>query len=780
MKELRYQRDAVEELAGKVVKLLSLQGDRHKLVFKAPTGAGKTVMASDMLVWLNNELATNSELPFHEVAYIWIAPNKLHEQSYFKMRNRFTETNELQPVVYDEIDHSAGGYIQPGQILFVNWESINRDNAVMTRDTELSASLYDITRRTREEQGIPIVVIIDEEHMFAGRIANRTEDVLRRIRPKVELRISATPVTDGEEKVTVYRESVIREQMIKEHIIVNPDVNFSTPQASLNQHLIHLALKKRNELAETYKRLGVRINPLLLIQLPNDNSETMTEDDATIREEVEAYLSNVKDIKTANNRLAVWLSGEKKNLQGIEREDSMVDVLLFKQAIALGWDCPRAAVLLIFRKLESFTFTAQTVGRILRMPEQKYYEDGSLNVGYVFTNLSREKIEVVKEDMDYIYSYCAYRRDGLTNVSLKSEYFERLATDRNRLGPDFKEHLLKVAEEKWHVKYAQPMLFTLEEVEGTTQTNVSLENQHKKNREAVLHLIVFNVGNIGTEVVKDLVMTGAVGESVVSDTAIYVSSIDELRSAFTKFCANMIGNKYEKVSISTLSLALRESLNDLFGLDDLEAIKVVLAEENNAKFAEVVVDALESYLELLKAKQRARTAKSLKAYDWEVPPSRSYPEDTHKVREEVKNHALTPFVELKNASDPEKRFTEFLEKHTTHIDWWYKNGDSGKEHFSISYDKEDGTKSLFYVDFIIRMRDGRIFLFDTKSKGSDTDAPQKHNALLDYMALPENRNRRLAGGVLIWDGYNWKYSTSKIKNTDDTTNWISFYPDSLQ
>ena len=49
MKELKYQVKAVNELVEKVIRLLNTSGNRKKLVFEAPTGAGKTVMASDML-----------------------------------------------------------------------------------------------------------------------------------------------------------------------------------------------------------------------------------------------------------------------------------------------------------------------------------------------------------------------------------------------------------------------------------------------------------------------------------------------------------------------------------------------------------------------------------------------------------------------------------------------------------------------------------------------------------------------------------------------------------
>ena len=132
MKNISYQHEAVSQLVEKTLTLLGYGGTRQTLVFKSPTGSGKTVMAAEMLRMLNNELSENPNAPVSEVAYIWIAPNKLHEQSYFKMKNAFTETRDLSPVVYDELDHSADGYIHPGEILFVNWESINKDNAVMS------------------------------------------------------------------------------------------------------------------------------------------------------------------------------------------------------------------------------------------------------------------------------------------------------------------------------------------------------------------------------------------------------------------------------------------------------------------------------------------------------------------------------------------------------------------------------------------------------------------------------------------------------------------------
>ena len=244
IKEISYQTDAVNELVEKTIKLLDASGSRKKLVFKAPTGSGKTVMASQMLDELTTQLADEDR----EVALIWIAPNKLHQQSYLKMKNYFTETRVLRPVTYDELDHSAGGYIHPGEVFFVNWESINKDKNIMVRETESSASLYDLTRRTQEEYGLPIIVIIDEEHMFGGRAAKQSEKVLKNINPKVEIRISATPITMPDELVTVSREQVIKEEMIKDGITINPLVSDPESGLSENEYLLEQALAKREDI----------------------------------------------------------------------------------------------------------------------------------------------------------------------------------------------------------------------------------------------------------------------------------------------------------------------------------------------------------------------------------------------------------------------------------------------------------------------------------------------------------------------------------------------------
>lgn len=792
MKELHYQHKAVDELVNKTIDLMGLKGNRHALIFKAPTGSGKTVMASEMLTRINQELAERPDAPFTEAAYIWIAPNKLHEQSYFKMKNYFTENCALRPVIYDELDHSADGYIKPGEILFVNWESINKDKNIMTRETENMASLYDITRRTQDDNGIPIVLVIDEEHMFAGKNAKKSEKVLATIQPKVEIRVSATPNPRDCQRVEVPREKVIEEEMIKENIILNPALNFTDPHGSLNQHLIWLALQKRQELAEAYKALGVDINPLLLIQLPNDNSENLTPDDTKVKDEVISTL-DAYGINSANGKLAIWLSGEKTdNLDVIDRPNDPTEVLLFKQAIALGWDCPRAAVLLIFRKIESFQFSAQTVGRILRMPEQKFYTDQRLNEGYVYTNLSKDIIEIVKDDMDYLaMNVVAHRREGINNVLLDSEYSERLSTDRNRLGTDFKDVLENTFIKEWNLTGKQSSLFTEDMLFGDSdpEEDVDLTSEAFRNRQAaVAHRnINFGVKNISTDIVRDLEMTGEVGTRIIESKAKYINNVADLSAMFLAFCKRLLGNDYEQRSVKTLAGYLKEVMEDLFEIFEYDAMKIILSNDNvpnnRSKFERVIAKSIQIYTQKLRIRQAAAKRRAFKHYDWEVPAERAYPVDRYVERPDMVNHALLRYMQSKKGSlgsDTERDFEKFLEENSNAIEWWYKNGDQGKANFAIGYTNSDGVKALFYVDYIIRMRNGDIFLFDTKTESSDTEAPYKHNALWEYMQLPENKEKRLHGGIIIPDPHgNWVYSPAPLDlelGTSDITNWDIFDP----
>lgn len=761
-----YQKKAVKQLKDLVLDKLSISENRQKIVLKAPTGSGKTVMASALLDELNQELSST----YNEAAFIWIAPNKLHVQTYMSMRNFFSEARTLRPVFFGDVDVSQG--LNPGEVLFLNWESINKENAVMIRDNEQNRTLYRLTKRT-QENGLPIIVIIDEEHMFGGKNAKKSELVLKNINPKIELRISATPTTAGCSLVDVNRAKVIDEEMIKKGIQLNPHIKGSNSgELTMNEQLIEDALKRRESLARAYREFN--INPLLLIQLPNDSSDTLSSEEKKVVDEIITYLDVKKNITIDNNKLAVWLSGRKENVAGIEKPDCMTEVLLFKQAIALGWDCPRAAVLLIFRELQSQTFTVQTVGRILRMPQQKHYTNDLLNYGYVYTNLSADMIQVVRDDMNYISKIPVKRKDGLENITLNSVFQNRRKTPHVLMSP-FKEELKKVISDYWDLPNEE--LFTFDDWDKIDETTLLASDEERdiaeNRRKAAQHGIQTDVSRILVKIPKDLTLTGAEQTVVIDERASFARTQSELLAVFNQFCRKNVGGYEPGQSAEMIRSAIYEFFEEYLGFDQNEAIKIVLYHTNKPKFEAYIKDAENNYARDYEERERQRDATEYREFVWEVPEVRIYNTETSESRErEIFNHALVPFFEEKDASGPERAFSRYIDKQNEVVDWWYKNADRGNMHFAVPYTDKDGEPRSFYVDYVIKLKNGTVCLFDTKTKDSDPNAPAKHNALLDYIENENAHNeKRLMGGVIIQEDDNWYYSPLKIEDTSSTNGW---------
>ena len=770
MLELKeYQKKAVKRLKENILDMLPIREDRQKIVFKAPTGAGKTVMASALLDELNQELSALSR----EVAFIWIAPNKLHVQTYMSMRNFFSESRTLRPVYFEDVNPAEG--LNAGEVLFLNWESINKENAVMIRENEQNRTLYRLTQRTRDN-GLPIIVIIDEEHMFAGRNANKSELVLRNINPRIELRISATPTTYGCTTVSVPRQEVIDEEMIKKGIQLNPQIHGSNSgELSMNEQLIEDALRRREALARASRDFN--INPLLLIQLPNDNSDTLSTEEKTYVEEITRYLEVKKNISVDNNKLAVWLSGRKENVAGIEKPDNMVEVLLFKQAIALGWDCPRAAVLLIFRELKSQTFTTQTVGRILRMPQQRHYTNDLLNYGYVYTNLSSDMIEVVRDDMNYISKIPVHIKRSIENIKLNSVYQNRRKTPHVLMSP-FKKFFKQVVSNYWELPN-QEINFTWEDLDEINVFSPLTDEAQRKftenRRKASRHSIQMDVTKIMVKIPRDMILTGNEERVVIDERASFARTQSELLAAFNQFCRKNVNGFEPGQSAEMIRSAIYEFFEEYLGLDQNDAIKIVLYYLNKPKFESYIKEATEIYAHDYEKRENERNAAEYKDFVWELPETRVYNTETCASREgEIFNHALTPFFEEKAASGPERAFSRWIDRQNEVIEWWYKNADSGNMHFAVPYTDVEGEPRCFYVDYIIKLKNGTVCLFDTKTKDSDPNAAAKHNALLDYIEKENTQNeKRLMGGILILENDNWYYSPMKIENTSSTSGWTA-------
>ena len=456
----------------------------------------------------------------------------------------------------------------------------------------------------------------------------------------------------------------------------------------------------------------------------------------------------------------------KTNLEGIDAYDSLTDVLLFKQAIALGWDCPRASILLIFREISQKHFGIQTVGRILRMPEQKHYSNPMLNNGYVYTNLSKDIIEIVQEEMDYIVQNKSLRVDRYQHIALESAFINTRLT-RNRLGSKFRICLYQAAEDLYGLT---------RNIEMTKGMGLEVYNKQRLASK----LIELNIDQIEIPIPKNLKLEVVKGVTQVDEKERFAKTPYELDVLFRQFCREHVG-RYAKVdSTPVLELALKMLFEEYLMIDEYRAIKAILYEQNKPRIVDLIDLALNKY-EQLQQQEAAQATKRVEHSRWDVPEERIFNENYEK--RDVETHAMKPFYEYVNASNPERHFVEFLESHKADLDWWYKNGDRNKEDFAVTYEDVNGITKAFYVDFVIRLKNGVIALFDTKTLDSELNFVRKHNALYNYIQQKSTAKRPLIGGVIVprtnADYTIWKYADNLIEKANDYTGWVSFNPSDI-
>ncbi|MFH0892458.1 MAG: DEAD/DEAH box helicase family protein [Candidatus Falkowbacteria bacterium] len=374
-----YQEKAIVKLKQEVNDLLDVEGNKI-CIFKSPTGSGKTLMMAEFFKRL-----IDSRIDGKKFSFVWIAVNKLHDQSRNSLKKYYDQFGVgLKCSYFDDLDDRK---ISENEILFLNWASINKKGNIYVRENERDNNLSNIVARTKDEGRI-IILIIDESHRNAE--TDKSKELIDDIGPKVTIEVSATPQLKGVFRgVEVELKDVKDEGMIKKEIAINPGFeNFKLDKKiadkTADQIVIETGLKKRAELAKLYEAEGANINPLMLIQIPDAHKGLIDKKDAVVQ------LLGKYGITTDNGRLAIYLSDKdnKINLPNIEKNENEVEVMIFKQAIAVGWDCPRAAILVLFREWKSMVFSVQTIGRIMRMPEHQHYKNQELNLGYVYTSLS--------------------------------------------------------------------------------------------------------------------------------------------------------------------------------------------------------------------------------------------------------------------------------------------------------------------------------------------------------------------------------------------------------
>ncbi len=730
MKLKEYQIKAVDKLLSISKKLLEKSGIRSCVV-KAPTGSGKTIIVAEWLSLLSKENLSKS------YAFIWISGNNLHKQSKEKLQN-YLQDSRYTLSYLEEIN---GNEFQENEISFVNWHSLTKQDKegnytnILMRDNENDRNLESYIKHTKEK-GIGIVLIVDESHYHYW--SKKSQDLVKTvIYPELILEVSATPtVTPTPEEleyeeagqITIRFDDVVNEGMIKKEIVINPEIgenkNFNDVA---DEVILGSAIQKREELCELYKQNQINVNPLLLIQLPSEGEKTSVLDESKM-EKIIKTLKEKYDITLDNGKLGIWLSNEKENLKNIEMIDNSVEVLIFKQAIALGWDCPRAQLLVIFREIKSKIFEVQTVGRILRMPEAKHYEVLDLDRAYVYTNIDKITLKEDKDTRGLFYIYPSHRKPDYKTVKLPSIYLKRV--DYGDLTLKFRK--LFIDEANNYLGIAEKDL----PIDAYKKADVKLDLKPNELSQPVIADAVFT--DIDNHIKDDII--GANIQFTVSE--------DEVKNKFETF-AKLTSLPFAPIrSCNKIQIAIYDWFDNYLGYKGksrLEIQRIIVCSENNQKIFKEIIETAKIKFKEIRQKEIEETKREKESI-WDVPVVEYFNEGY--VNCDSTNYSHDKCYLQNNRSQPEKDFEELLNK-SQRVEWWFKNGVEKEIYFAVSYiDPDSGIMRGFYPDYVVYFKDGSIGIYDTKSgitaKIAETMA--KSNALQNY--IDRYKNLKLKGGII--------------------------------
>lgn len=681
-----------------VIKLLDLCSDsrsKQTIIMKAPTGSGKTIILIDYVDEYLNKIDSNT-------AFIWLCPGKgnLEEQSREKMRKFAPHLNTQN--LFEALENG----FPPESITFINWELVTKRGNTAIRDSERK-NLYDHIADAHRKQ-ITFIVVIDEEH---SNNTAKARAIIDAFAAKKIVRVSATAQQNKRyEYFEIDEVDVINAGLITKALYVNEGVTDGVEIDEDYNYLIDLADAKRRSIDAHYKSIGKKIRPLVLIQFPNGQPETI----AAVERKLE-FMNYTYD----NGMVSKWMSEDKRDIpDDLTENDGQPVFLLMKQAISTGWDCPRAKILVKLREGKNENFEIQTIGRIRRMPEARHYEDDVLDFCYVYTFDEKYK-EGMLASMDKAYET---RRLFLKPIC-KTFSLEKQLRDLDFNGLGEREVLNKIYD-------ALVKKYKL--------------SSDKKQNEMLLSDAGYLFGNqIRNRVLHgQFVRTSAVAESNNYYTAFkrvdthkygiqLLHSVDAIKTT--------IGMTTGKVKTILERLFRKDNNNykKILSLDTAEFYAFIINNEQKLKmeFREVTAD----------MEQQRSFVFNPKKSIFHIPEQDFFKYDStvKNETEYVKNAYMeytSGFVSSVVRSTSEMLFEQYCEKRSD-IEWLYKNGDKGQQYFSIVYIDGVQNQWLFYADYIVMKKDGTVWIIETKggeskgiNKNRDIQIQNKFNAFKIYAA----------------------------------------------
>lgn len=695
MKLKEFQLEAVKKL------FEAMETPARDIILKSPTGSGKTII----LTYFMHQYIQS----FPKTVFVWLTPGKgnLEEQSKAKM-DKYIHASQTKLLS----DVMASGF-EENDSCFINWEKLTKKGNNALKDSERTNFLEHIQHALND--GLHFVIVVDESHQ---NNTIKADEIIQYFHTNKIIRCSATPKGIAKaEIIEISEEEVIAAGLIKKMLVINQDFPQIIETENQTEFLLGKALAKQRELRSEFLKIDVDLNPLIVIQLPNKSE--------TLQDSVERYLET-KGLTYENGQLAIWLSDRHENLEGIDTPNAKSSAVIIKQAVATGWDCPRAYILVKLRDNMDETFEIQTIGRIRRMPEAKHYENDILDSCYLYT-LDEKFTAGVK---------MALNKGALNacTLFLKNEY----------------KDITLIGEQRTMVTSTRNPQKALQAIASYAEKEYGVGTNKAENKT--------RLQTAGFELSEDIVKHTFSGETAT----LAFNSTDMNKIKVTeRLDTHIHGRDYhQKIGKIGLEIGMEYSymntiIRKLFD-KNFKYSRKILALEPRAVYAFVINndDKLRYLVREAMAYEMAQLKMDIPSksyYEFHIPQSClfTYNGDAKTQHIMEKNVYQNYLSSAAPRSTPEVKFEKFCERSAS-VEGWYKNGDKGNEYLSIVYQDNSGKQKLFYPDYIISVK-GEIWIVETKggfdrsgnSQDIDLYTPKKFKVLKDYLT-----EHGLKGGIV--------------------------------
>ncbi|MEA4333906.1 DEAD/DEAH box helicase [Mycoplasma sp. 1232] len=416
MKLTSTQQNAVNQ----VVTIYQEQNSKNALLC-APTGSGKTFMVANII----DNIVKIQENKNEKVIFIFatISTAELPRQLENKFREyKYFLTNDF-PVEYYESPSNSQKDTKDSEI-FINFVNnkvyiVGTQTFGKNRIMSERGIFKDFLQEARDKYGAKIVFIRDEAHIgMSSKTNNEFERSLNEIVANyVDFTLTMTATPKYEQYNSDIQVVRVRSEEIENDINVSLlKTNLITP--TFNEDVDNIGILEEackifvNEIQPKYndptnKNHLAKVRPAMLIQVDNKPKDA---EKAKLWDE--AYENIIKVTKKYGLKVATYfadkkdgersdLMGEKITLNNLSKSNSLYDVIIFKIGPTVGWDIPRACMLVQLRNISSESLEIQTIGRIKRNPVPEIGKIDGDWIGKYYWIVSFKDVKT----LDNYYSY---------------------------------------------------------------------------------------------------------------------------------------------------------------------------------------------------------------------------------------------------------------------------------------------------------------------------------------------------------------------------------------